>query len=302
LIEGHTVALRETGTAASYYAARVDAVLAQRTRLRGPQPSGDLFAGIRPDGVLLRVDPHRPSNKNIEIIASYIVPDDVVVDVGGGGGRVSLPLALRCREVINVEPSAAMGAGFTANATRAGLTNTRVIEGDWLTIEPPIGTVALVNHVTYLTREIVPFIEKLERAGRRRVLMTINNPPQPSQHRILYEQVHGEPEEIAPGHQELLNVLWEMDILPDVQVLPLPTITPSPVASREAAISGAMERLKNAQWSFWPLAPDVEQRLCGLMERRFDDFFTSNADGFMPRWITPGREILITWQPANRGR
>lgn len=35
-----------------------------------------------------------------------------------------------------------------------------------------------------------------------------------------------------------------MDILPDVQVLPLPTITPSPVATREAAISGAMERLK----------------------------------------------------------
>lgn len=91
-------------------------------------------------------------------------------------------------------------------------------------------------------------------------------------------------------------------ILPDVQVLPLPTITPSPVATREAAMSGAMERLKNAQWSFWPLAPDVEQRLRGLMERRFDDFFTSNADGFMPRWITPGREILITWQPANRGR
>ena len=90
------------------------------------------------------------------------------------------------------------------------------------------------------------FIEKLERAGRRRVLMTINSPPQPSQHRILYEQVHGEPEEIAPGHQELLNVLWEMDILPDVQILPLPTITPSPVATREAAISGAMERLKNA--------------------------------------------------------
>jgi len=243
------MALGDISTAAGYYAARVDAVLAQRTRLRGPQPPGDLFAGLRPDGALLRVDPHRPLNKNLEIIASYILPDDVVVDVGGGGGRVSLPLALRCREVINVESSVAMGAGFTANATRAGVANARVIKGDWLTIEPPMGTVALVNHVTYLTREIVSFIEKLERAGRRRVLITVNSPPQPSQHRTLYQQIHGEPEEIVPGHQELVNVLWEMDILPDVQVLPLPSIAPSPFATREAAIAGTVERFKNAQWS-----------------------------------------------------
>lgn len=295
------MALRDISTAAGYYAARVNAVLAQRTRLRGPQPPGDLFAGLRPDSSLLRVDPHRPLNKNLEIIASYIVPDDVVVDVGGGGGRVSLPMAPRCREVINVEPSAAMGAGFTANATRAGVINARVIEGDWLTIEPPIGTVALVNHVTYLTREIVPFIEKLERAGRRRVLITVNSPPQPSQQRILYQQVHGEPEEIVPGHQELINVLWEMDILPDVQVLPLPSIPLNPAATRETAIAGTLERFKNAQWSFWPLGADLDHRLRNLLDQRFEDLFNSTAEGFIPRWITRGHEILITWQPASKG-
>ena len=295
------MALRATSTAASYYAARVDAVLAQRSRLRGPQPPGDLFAGLRPDSTLLKVDPHRPLNKNLEIIASYIGPDDVVVDVGGGGGRISLPLALRCREVINVEPSAAMGAGFTANATRAGVANARVVEGDWLTIEPPLGTVALVNHVTYLTSEIVPFIEKLERAGQRRVLITVNSPPQPSQQRILYEQVHGEAEEIAPGHQELVNVLWEMNILPDVQVLPLPSIPLSPAATREAAIASTVERFKNAQWSFWPLGADLDYRLRTILEERFEELFNSTADGFIPRWITRGHEILITWQPANKG-
>ena len=295
------MALRATSTAASYYAARVDAVLTQRSRLRGPQPPGDLFAGLRPDSTLLKVDPHRPLNKNLEIIASYIGPDDVVVDVGGGGGRISLPLALRCREVINVEPSAAMGAGFTANATRAGVANARVVEGDWLTIEPPLGTVALVNHVTYLTSEIVPFIEKLERAGQRRVLITVNSPPQPSQQRILYEQVHGEAEEIAPGHQELVNVLWEMNILPDVQVLPLPSIPLSPAATREAAIASTVERFKNAQWSFWPLGADLDHRLRTILEERFEELFNSTADGFIPRWITRGHEILITWQPANKG-
>ena len=144
-------------SAADRYAARVDAVLAQRTRLRGPQPPGDLFAGLPSDHPLIKADPHRPLDPNLEIIASYIQPDDVIVDIGGGAGRISLPLAMRCREVINVEPSIAMGAGFRANADQAGISNARLVEADWLTVDPPAGTVALVNHVTYLTREIVPF-------------------------------------------------------------------------------------------------------------------------------------------------
>jgi hypothetical protein len=285
-------------TAADQYAARVDAVLAQRTRLRGPQPPGDLFAALPADHPLLKADPRRPLDPNLEAIASYIAPDDIIIDVGGGAGRISLPLALRCREVINAEPSAAMGAGFTANATQAGITNARVIAGDWLTVDPPVGTVALVNHVTYFTREIIPFIEKLERAGRRRVLITVNSPPPPSWHRVLYNLVHGEPEEVVPGHVELVNVLWELGILPDVRVLPHHSAMPLvPAPTREAAIAGAVARFGGDQWTFWPLGADLELRLRHLLETRFAELFAAGPDGFTPRWITPGREILITWQP-----
>src|SRR5215471_1059277 len=284
--------------AADRYAARVDAVLAQRTRLRGPQPPGDLFAGLPADHPLLKADPRRPLDPNLEVLASYITPDDVVIDVGGGAGRISLPLALRCREVINAEPSVAMGAGFAVNATQAGITNARIIVGDWLTVDPPVGAVALVNHVTYFTREIVPFIKKLERAGRRRVLITVNSPPPPSWHRILYHLVHGEPEEVVPGHVELVNVLWELGLLPDVRVLPLYTAAPIvPAPTREAAIVGAVARFGGDQWTFWPLGADLEQRLRHLLETRFAELFAAGPDGFTPRWITPGREILITWQP-----
>ena len=292
------MAMTEARTAADQYAARVDAVLAQRTRLRGPQPPGDLFAGVPADHPLLKSDPRRPLDPNLEMIAAYIAPDDVVIDVGGGAGRVSLPLALRCREVINVEPSGAMGAGFTANATQAGITNVRVIVSDWLTSAPPVGTVALVNHVTYLTREIVPFIEQLEQVGRRRVLITVNSPPPPSWHRVLYHLVHGETEEVVPGHVELVNVLWELDILPDIRVLPLHTARPIiPAPTREAAIAGEMARFGGDQWALWPLGSALEQRLRGLLEARFDELFAAGPEGFSPRWITPGREILITWQP-----
>jgi hypothetical protein len=74
-------------TAAEQYAARVDAVLAQRTRLRGPQPTADPFGDQPADRPLMRVDPRGPAPPNMEIVASYVKPDDVIIDVGGGGGR-----------------------------------------------------------------------------------------------------------------------------------------------------------------------------------------------------------------------
>jgi hypothetical protein len=292
------MAMTETRTAVDQYAAQVDAVLAQRTLRRGPQPPGDLFAGLPADQPLLKTDPRRLLDPNLEIIASSMAPDDVIIDVGGGAGRISLPLALRCREVINVEPSGAMGTGFTANATQAGSTNVRVITGDWLTSVPPVGPVALVNHVTYFTREIVPFIKQLEQVGRRRVLIAVNSPPPPSWNRVLYHLVHGEPEEVVPGHVELVNVLWELGRLPDIRVLPLHTARPiSPAPTREAAIAGEVARALADQWAFWPLGADLEQRLRGFLETRFDELFATGQDGIIPRWITSGREILITWQP-----
>ena len=83
---------------------------------------------------------------------------------------MSLPLALRCRYVTNVDPRPSMGAAFLANAKAAGIPMSTLVKGDWLAADAPQGTVTLVNHVTYLTRDIVPFIEKLERAGSRRVI------------------------------------------------------------------------------------------------------------------------------------
>jgi hypothetical protein len=289
--------------AAGLYAGRVDAVLAQRTRFRGPQPPGDLFAGLPSGHPLLTADPRRPLDPNLEIIASYIEADDVIIDVGGGAGRISLPLSLRCREVINIEPSSAMATGFRANVAQAGIANARVIEGEWLEVDPPVGTIALVNHVTYLTREIVQFVNKLERAGRRRVLITVNSPPPPSWQRVLFQLVYEEVEEVVPGHVELTNVLWERGILPDIRVLPLHAARPIiPAPTRDAAITARVAGFGGDQWALWPLGSDLERRLRSVLEARFDELFVLGPEGFVPRFITPGREILITWQPAAQTR
>jgi SAM-dependent methyltransferase len=287
-------------TAAEHYAARVDAVLAQRTRLRGAEPSGDLFGDLEPDHPLLKADPRRPLDGNLQAVANLIEPSDTIVDVGGGAGRMSLPLALRCRSVTNVDPSANMGEAFLANAKAAAISNVQLVKGEWLAADAPQGTVALVNHVTYLTRDIVPFIEKLERAGARRVILTINAPPPPSWNRVLFRLVHGEAEEVVPGHAELMNVLWEMGRLPDLTMLSSQNVRfIVPLPSRAAALAFAVQRVANEQWAHWPVAAALEAHTRTVVEQHFDELYVQGADGFTPRWITMGREVLITWQPGK---
>ena len=284
-------------SAADRYAARVDAVLAQRTRLRGPAAPGDAFADLPPDHPLLKTDPLRQPDPTLELILSYLESDDVILDVGGGGGRNSLPLAMRCREVVNVDPSANMLAAFRATARRVGIHNAIAVHGDWLTLDPvPQGTVALVNHVAYLTREIVPFIQKLEQAASRLVIMTVGDPPPPSRNRAAFQVCYEEASEPVPGYVELLDVLRELGIEPEVHLLPVLPMTTDPAPTYEAAVRLAVGQLRGHQWAFWPLDPELEAVARRRVEARFTELFDETAAGFRPRWTVPGREVLITWQ------
>ena len=104
-------------SAADHYAAMLEVVDEQQLRLFGPRPA-DIWTGQ--SAAQFRFDPHRVLDANLELVASYIQPSDVFVDVGGGAGRISLPYALRCREVLTVEPSEGMAAEYEASRQRGG--------------------------------------------------------------------------------------------------------------------------------------------------------------------------------------
>ena len=284
-------------SAAEAYASRVDAVIAQRTRLRGPQPPGDLVAGLPANHPLLASDARRPLEPSLATLAAYVEPQDVIIDVGGGAGRLSLPLALRCREVVNVDPSATMLAAFEANARRAGIRNVRAVQAAWPIGDPPGGTVALVNHVTYLTRDIVPFVQALNLAASRRVIVTVGHPPPPAGNREIFVLAHGEALECVPGHVELVNVMGDMGIHPDVRMLPESVMSPAVLPTREAAIGSVLAALRGHQWAIWPLDPELETRVRRRVDARFGELFDQVDGGYLPRWGSPGQEVLVTWEP-----
>jgi len=279
-------------TPAEHYAARVAAHTRMRDRWRGEVPADRWAGGLAEQA---RSDPRRPLDANLAAPVGYLEPQDVVLDIGGGAGRISLPLALHCRELIVVDPSPAMRTQFEAAAEAAGITNARFVLGAWPAETQLAADVVLTTEVTYFVRDIVPFIRALEMAARRRVMIGLWSVPPPLQGSAVYELVFGGPVESPPGHRELLAVLWELGILPEVRVLPRPmrqNYAWSPEATREQMVGRA---LRVAQWH-GSVEPARTRR---LLVEHFDELFVHDATGYQPHWPETVRELLITWEPRH---
>ncbi len=68
---------------------------AQSDRMReGTPPPQDHW---RPFAQQFRADPRRTDDPLVNRLLQEVEPHQVVMDVGAGGGRLALPLAIRCR-------------------------------------------------------------------------------------------------------------------------------------------------------------------------------------------------------------
>jgi SAM-dependent methyltransferase len=263
----------------------VDARNAQTARVSTRTTGGDRWAGR---ASFFKMDPRRDLDRNMEALAGLIAPSDTILDVGGGAGRISLPLALRCREVVNIEPSAGMREAFEASAAEANIRNARCIGAKWPRVDDDLrGDVAIVANVTYFIRDIVPFIERLNQATRRLVVISGWSVPPPNQHAGAFAAVHDEPLMPLPGHRDLLPVLWDMGLLPEVRVLP------EPFRGFRARPTSRGEAIAFAVQSGEGEGMDAVRRVASA----FDDLFAWRGDTFEPRWLPDVREQLITWSP-----
>lgn len=276
-------------TAAEAYAAKVEATIAQRSG-RSQAQGGDRWDRR---AAFFRMDPRRALDRNLSALAELILPEDVVLDIGGGAGRVSLPLALRCREVVNVEPSPGMREQFAASAAEAGITNARAIDGSWPEAAATVrGDVSVVANVTYFVRDIVRFIDGLNAATARLVIVSVWSVPPPSQPAKLHELVFGEPLAMAPSHADLLPVLWELGLLPDVRALPEAFRARGLPQTREDAVVNAIANI-DAEGH-----PGARESI----EAHFEALYTQTEHGFRPLWQPDVREMLISWAPPSGAR
>ena len=271
------------------YTALIDAVESQRDWLQGPIIP-DYWGGET--AKRFRADPKRRMDDNFGILAAFVRPDDVFVDAGGGAGRFSLPMALRCHQVINVDPSLGMGQEFDESAADAGIDNASFVLSDWLDVDGVEGDVVHAAHVTYFVRDITRFVANLESAARRRVIINLASVAGPMLNAKLFKMVYEEEQTLVPSYAYLLPALWEMGILPDVRFLPQGTTfdgVPRPPEfpqTKEEAVEVALAGI-------W-LAPQHRDRADRVVRENFDELFQQEPEGFVPRWMPDVREVLST--------
>ncbi len=152
----------------------------------------------------------------LEFIEPWLGPHKTLIDAGAGFGRHAVPLAGRLDWVTAVEPSEGMREQMDTAP------NMTVIASSWEDAEAAPADLVICCHVLYGVAEPVPFIKKLGSSARERVFITMREaqPAIPAEEawRVLFG-----PRTRMPEFGDLLEVLAEMDIRPEVARLTYPS-------------------------------------------------------------------------------
>ncbi len=235
---------------------------------------------------LFKANPRREDDVEVNRLVREVTPGTTVLDVGGGAGRFALPLALRCQHVTVVEPSPSMGENLRQIATEAQIDNVSLVPKRWEEAEAEPADVVLSAHVIYMIEDIRAFVERLVAHARQKLLLLMFMRPPLARYAPFWRLVHGEDKHELPGAGELMQVLWEMGIYPDLEMF-----EPSP----SRAFKDWQEALDTTRRRIHVM-PDtaedarLQQALCELL--------TATPGGHGIQGATPEQLALISWRPA----
>lgn len=202
-------------SAAEDWAERVRAARAQADRLREVEDPADLYG---PWARRFARDPRRTDDPALSALLAMARPDAVWLDIGAGGGRYALPMALVCQRVVAVEPSASMLAVLRAGMAEHDIHNVEVVEGTWPASEPHTADVALMAHVGYDIEAFAGFLDAAEVAASSLVVI-MRTSGAARINEVLWPEIHGEPRQPYPMLPELLRLLAARGVTPEVSLV-----------------------------------------------------------------------------------
>lgn len=212
-------------SAISQWRERIEAHNAQTMRARAGREVTDLWSGIADT---FRGHAHDNNDPVVNLVSGWLRPDSTLLDVGGGGGRYAIPLASKCREVTVVEPSPSMISVLESAAREAGVSNISIVRENWEAAEVKQHDIVFCANVVYGVADIEPFVRKLQDSATEIVAIVVYYDAPLSSMSPLWEAVHQEKRIELPALPELLPVLWEMGIYPNVTTLPAATRPSAP--------------------------------------------------------------------------
>ena len=232
------------------------------------------------------LDPHRTDDTVLNGLYSVLGTNAEVLDVGGGAGRYALPLATRARHVTVVEPSADSVEVLTARAAEAGLTNVTAINEPWEDAEAPPADIVLCSMVLHHVPDAVPFVAKMQEHARERVVLVEMMETPGALEIPFFERVYGSAPTPLPGLPNVLELLWAMDIFPDVSMLSAEAAVLGP--DRSAVLDQLRQRLGVEEGT------ETDGRLLAAA----DDLLLQTPAGLVVRGVAPQRHAMVTWRPV----
>ena len=260
-------------------------VLANREqieRLRERQPTADFYQSratqFRPD--------RRPSPE-LPYLLQLAHPEDQWLDIGAGGGRFAVPIALHVRAVHAVEPSPAMRETLAAAASDSGLTNIHTYDFRWPTPDAnvPIADVSLASHMLYDQDNLQAFLHAMEAHTRRLCVVILGNRAPSSAFEPLWTELYGESARLLPARHELLAALGAIDRRFDVKTFPMPP--PEPVE-----LDDALARSRSLYW-----LKDGSDRQTRARQWLSDHLMTEDGRIALPARVE--YTSVISWPPGG---
>lgn len=280
-LPGMPDALRPTAAEAlGAWAERVRSNREQAERMREGAPPRDFYA---PVASAFQADPRRTDDPPLEALRGLAKPGDTWLDIGAGGGRYALPLALAVKEVVAVEPSAGMRRVLTEGLAAHRIGNVRVVPARWPMEGPPAADVALMAHLGYDIEDIGAFLDAMETAARRLCVAVLMTPAPPYLAAPFWPPIHGEARVPLPALGEFLALLLARGRLFEVRLLEREPLTH---ADRDGPMAWLYQQLF--------VAPDTDKgrRLAALAR----DAITARSGRWALSWA-PVPLGVVTWRP-----
>lgn len=274
--------LRPTAAAAAEaWAARVRAGREQTARLREIDEPSDFYG---PMASRFGQDPRRRGDAALDALRSMTTADQTWLDLGAGGGRYALPLALEVARVHAVEPSPSMIEVLRQGMLEHGIDNVEVHAREWpMGGEAPPADVALMAHVGYDIEGFGRFLDAAEQAAQRCVVIMRTDGAGRASH-ALWPEIHGEPRVAYPMLPELLVLLVARGVTPAVTLVDRATWG---YHSRDQLL----EALRRLLWLRPGSAKD--RHLVRLLGER-----ASERDGLWDVDWTPLQDGVVSWTCA----
>ncbi|QYZ80367.1 class I SAM-dependent methyltransferase [Methanofollis formosanus] len=154
----------------------------------------------------------------VEICMIGVRPNETVLDIGAGTGRLAVPLARRARYVTALDPSEQMLERLRRHMAKAGLSNYTTLKGRWEVAEVESHDVVVGANVLGFA-DLRAALARMDAAAGRAVYLFWHagewrEPDEMALYRAIFEKGHGN----YPDYLWVVHVLHEMGIYANVTI------------------------------------------------------------------------------------